>query len=80
MSQGDAINPSHYKRGSIEVIDFIEDQQLDFRAANVIKYVCRYRDKGKPAEDLRKAAWYLDRLIREEDAKCAKSLSAPHCS
>ena len=59
----DAINkPDHYTKGNIEVIDFIEDQNLDFRAANVIKYICRYRYKGG-LEDLLKAMWYLERLI-----------------
>ena len=59
----DAVNkPDHYTKGNIEVIDFIEDQNLDFRAANVIKYICRYRYKGG-LEDLLKAMWYLERLI-----------------
>jgi hypothetical protein len=35
--------PAHYTQGSIEVLEFIEDQQLGFFAGNVIKYVCRYR-------------------------------------
>ncbi len=58
-------HPAHYTSGKIEVIDFIEDQALDFRLANVIKYVCRYRNKNGE-EDLKKAAWYLDRFINKE--------------
>jgi len=58
-------NPGHYNQGKIEVIDFIEDQKLDFRAGNVIKYVCRYQAKNG-LEDLKKARWYLDRLIKEK--------------
>ena len=42
----DNINPNHYKKGKIEVIDFIEDQKLDFCEGNVVKYLCRYRDKN----------------------------------
>lgn len=57
--------PAHYNQGKIEVIDFIEDQKLDFRAANVIKYTVRAPHKGKRLEDLKKARWYLDRLIKE---------------
>ena len=57
--------PPHYTKGNIEVIDFIEDQKFGYLAGNVIKYVSRYRYKGKPLEDLKKAAWYLDRLIQE---------------
>jgi len=61
--QHDVVNhPAHYTQGSIEVIDFIEDQQLGYHAGNVIKYVSRYRYKNG-LEDLKKARWYLDRLI-----------------
>lgn len=57
-----AINPSHYTQGNIEVIDFIEDQQMDYKEGNVIKYVSRYKYKNG-LEDLEKAKWYLQRLI-----------------
>ncbi len=55
--------PTHYTQGSIEVIDFIEDQDFVYHAGNVIKYVSRYRYKNG-LEDLKKAQWYLDRLIK----------------
>lgn len=62
----DAVNhPSHYTRGKIEVIDFIEDQQLPYHLGNVIKYVARAGYKGDKLEDLKKARWYLDRYINE---------------
>lgn len=62
----DVINhPSHYTRGKIEVIDFIEDQQLPYHLGNVIKYVARAGYKGDKLEDLKKARWYLDRYIKE---------------
>lgn len=62
----DAINhPSHYTRGKIEVIDFIEDQQLPYHLGNVIKYIARAGYKGDKLEDLKKARWYLDRYINE---------------
>ena len=32
-----------------------------------MKYLWRFRHKGKPLEDLQKARWYLDRLIAEYD-------------
>ena len=35
--------------------------------ATALKYLWRYRYKGKPLEDLKKARWYLDRLIEEHD-------------
>lgn len=58
-------HPSHYNRGKIEVIDFIEDQGLSFHLGNVIKYVARAGSKGDKIEDLKKARWYLDRYINE---------------
>ena len=61
----DVINhPSHYTRGKIEVIDFIEDQQLPYHLGNVIKYIARAGHKGDKLEDLKKARWYLDRYIK----------------
>lgn len=32
---------------------------------NVIKYISRYRYKGTALEDLQKAQWYINRLIKE---------------
>ena len=58
-------HPSHYTRGNIEVIDFIEDQQLPYHLGNVIKYIARAGHKGDKLEDLKKARWYLDRYINE---------------
>lgn len=61
----DAVNhPTHYTRGNIEVIDFIEDQQLPYHLGNVVKYVARAGFKGDKVEDLKKAQWYLNRYIR----------------
>ena len=58
-------HPSHYNKGKIEVIDFIEDQGLSFHLGNVIKYVARAGAKGDKLEHLKKAQWYLDRYINE---------------
>jgi len=41
----DNTKPKYYQKGKIEVWDFIKDQNLDFFAGNVIKYVCRTRTK-----------------------------------
>lgn len=58
----DQINhPAHYNKGSIEVIDFIEDQHLGFHLGNAVKYICRCDLKGTPYSDLDKAIWYLQR-------------------
>lgn len=58
----DNINPSHYKQGNIEVIDFILDQQMNYLEGNVVKYVSRYKYKNW-LEDLEKAEWYIKKLI-----------------
>lgn len=67
---GDPVNhPDHYTQGQFEVIDVIEDN-LGFEgfegycAGNVMKYVMRYRHKNG-LEDLKKARWYLNRLIEK---------------
>lgn len=58
-------HPKHYNTGKIEVIDAIEEWEMGFCDGNVIKYVARHRHKGKPVEDLKKAKWYLERLIQQ---------------
>lgn len=61
-------HPSHYTQGRVEVIDVIEDATKGaggfegYCLGNVVKYVMRYRGKNG-VEDLRKARWYLNRLI-----------------
>ena len=54
----------HYNQGRFEVIDVIEDWNLGFAAGNAVKYIARHKYKGKPVEDLKKARWYIDRLIQ----------------
>jgi hypothetical protein len=60
------INPSHYKHGKIEVIDFILDQKMDYLTANVQKYLARWRFKDGLC-DLKKARWFLDKLIEQQE-------------
>lgn len=65
-------HPSHYNQGKIEVIEFIEDQQLGYHLGNAVKYVCRAGKKGdgnKFVEDLQKAIWYLERQIELRQLK-----------
>jgi hypothetical protein len=63
----DSVNhPKHYlSKTGLEVIDVIEGFALGFHEGNVAKYLLRWRQKGG-VEDLRKARWYLDRLIEKE--------------
>ncbi len=57
-------NPPHYNQGSIEPIDFIKSQNMNYIEGNIIKYTTRYKFKNG-IEDLKKAQWYLDKLIAE---------------
>ena len=59
----DPIGPSYYKRGTIDVWDFIRDQGLNFHLGNAVKYICRYGHKGDynaQLSDLNKAIHYLE--------------------
>jgi hypothetical protein len=62
----DKVNhPAHYNTGKIEVIEFIEDQNLGYHLGNAVKYVARAgkKDPEKTVEDLEKAVWYIRRKI-----------------
>ena len=67
----DRVNsPSHYRAGSQEAIDIIEDAVRHapnpvegMLQAQVLKYILRLWHKDNSTEDARKARWYLDRLI-----------------
>ena len=54
---------SHYRRGSIEVWDFIRDQDLNYFLGNAIKYVCRAGYKDSKEDDLKKAIHYLTKEL-----------------
>ena len=64
-------SPAHYASGGIECIAAIKasmtkEEFMGYLKGNLQKYSWRWRDKGG-VEDLRKARWYLDRLISEAD-------------
>jgi len=70
LEDADMINhPPHYCHGGIEVIDVIEAWELNFRLANVIKYIARADFKDTPLQDLKKAQWYLNREIAKRKEK-----------
>lgn len=64
-------HPNHYNKGKIEVIDFIEDQKLNFSRGSIVKYTCRAGDKPdagktpleKEIEDMKKVVWYAQREV-----------------
>jgi len=59
--KSDSVNPAHYKGDY--VMRIIEDFKLGFCLGNVVKYVLRADEKGERLQDLKKAAWYLNREI-----------------
>jgi Ni,Fe-hydrogenase III large subunit len=67
--KSDPVNhPDHYQ-GKVECIDAIEaalgdDGFIAHCRGNAMKYIYRAGRKGDGVEDLRKAAWYLDRAIK----------------
>ena len=68
------IKPSHYKlSGGREAIDIIKEiltpeQFIGFLRGNIFKYDIRYKQKGG-VEDLKKSAWYKEKLIEVESGK-----------
>lgn len=68
----------HYTHCRAEVIDLLED--LGVAAAycqgNAIKYLFRCDRKGQREDDLRKAAWYAQRLVEIEDRQAERDLDA----
>ncbi len=70
-SNADMVNhPSHYTQGGIECIDALKAATISKTGieavctANAIKYLWRYEEKNG-IEDVKKARWYIDRLIKE---------------
>lgn len=68
----DNINPDHYKQAGIECLDAMAaavSGKSGIEAicvSNVIKYLWRYEMKNG-LEDVRKAQWYINRLVEEMD-------------
>ena len=79
VANNDPVNrPSHYTAGGIECLDAIAasmtpTEYAGFLKGQVLKYIWRYRLKGKPAEDLKKARFYLDRLIQIVEKEASDS-------
>lgn len=69
-SEQEMVNhPDHYNQGGIECFDVIkafygDDAFEGFCAGNVLKYTMRYKYKGNPKQDLEKARFYLNEIIK----------------
>lgn len=82
MMKDNVNHPDHYTQGGVECIDAIAAATTGKTGieavcvANVIKYLWRYELKNG-VEDVKKARWYLDRLISELECKAAVK-ECPH--
>ena len=59
------VNGSHYVDMAIQPIEFITANGLDFLQGNIIKYVCRHKNKNG-ADDIKKAIHYCELLLQIE--------------
>lgn len=57
----DAVNPQHYQRFPVQVIEITEN--LSYNLGNAVKYCARAGYKDDAILDLQKAAWYIQREI-----------------
>jgi len=62
-------SPAHYKlnKHGIEAIEAIEasmgrEEYQGYLKGNVMKYLWRYKYKGRQRQDIEKAKWYLNKL------------------
>jgi len=62
-----AKGPAYYQRGSIDVWDFVRQQELNFHLGNAIKYICRAGYKDSKIQDLEKAIHYLENELHHEE-------------
>lgn len=73
-------SPAHYTQGNIECIDALTAMISGYGDVNdaalswqIVKYIWRHPLKGKPIEDLKKAEFYLKRLIKYMEVKDASN-------
>ena len=59
------VDGNHYKGLAIQPTEFIAKNKIPFIEGNIIKYACRWREKGG-IKDLEKIKHYVDLLIEYE--------------
>lgn len=69
---GHQIGGDHYRKRSIQPIDFILANDLGFCEGNAIKYLVRWKDKNG-LQDLEKAKHYVEFLIEQETRRLAQA-------
>jgi len=63
-------HPSHYggEGNPYEAIEVIEAWELGFCLGNTVKYISRAGKKSNTVQDLKKALWYLEREIKNQES------------
>ena len=74
MTDKEINSPEHYQGNNIECIDAIKAMVghfgfITYLQCSVMKYLWRFPAKGNLAQDLKKAEWFLQRLIKEIETK-----------
>jgi Protein of unknwon function (DUF3310) len=74
MTDKEINSPEHYQGNNIECIDAIKAMVghygfITYLQCSVMKYLWRFAAKGNPVQDLKKAEWFLQRLITEIETK-----------
>ena len=59
------VGGGHYKKYKIQPVEFCQKNGLNYCESNVIKYICRHKDKNG-LQDLEKAMHYIQLLIELE--------------
>ena len=71
MAKKDMVNnPAQYTKGGIETIEYLKAKSSvkgfqTYLRLNALKYLSRAEEKGNMKQDLKKALWYIDRLLKE---------------
>ena len=60
---------NHYKDRAIQPWEVWEAYDMNGWEASALKYLLRYKDKGKPLEDLHKCMHNIQYLIAKEERK-----------
>jgi Protein of unknwon function (DUF3310) len=64
-------NPKHYTSHPSGVECITVTEHMGFNLGNAVKYIWRADEKGNAIEDLRKAAWYVQRELAKRTARAA---------
>lgn len=60
---------NHYKERAVQPLEVWEAYDMNGWEASALKYLLRYKDKGKPLEDLYKCMHNIQYLIAREERK-----------